>query len=55
MKRVFIESSIGQLHARKHNARAGNGIPLLMLHAAPGGEGWRISGQRGWQCAVVDA
>jgi len=36
MKRVFIESSIGQLHAREYNASAGTGVPLLMLHAAPG-------------------
>ena len=36
MKRVFIESSIGQLHAREHNANVSTGVPLLMLHAAPG-------------------
>ena len=36
MKRAFIESGIGQLHAREHNASAGTGVPLLMLHAAPG-------------------
>ncbi len=34
MKRQFIDSSIGQLHARTHDG--GDGVPLLMLHAAPG-------------------
>ncbi len=34
MKRLFLESSVGQLHARTHDG--GQGTPLLMLHAAPG-------------------
>lgn len=33
MKRLFLDSPIGQLHAR---ASGTGGIPLVMLHAAPG-------------------
>jgi pimeloyl-ACP methyl ester carboxylesterase len=33
MRRLFLDSPIGQLHVREHSD---SGIPLLMLHAAPG-------------------
>ncbi len=33
MRRLFLDSNIGQLHVREHGQ---GGIPLLMLHAAPG-------------------
>ncbi|NJR72275.1 MAG: alpha/beta hydrolase, partial [Gammaproteobacteria bacterium] len=33
MQRLFIDSNIGQLHVREHGE---GGVPLLMLHAAPG-------------------
>ena len=33
MQRLFIDSNIGQLHVREHGA---GGVPLVMLHAAPG-------------------
>jgi pimeloyl-ACP methyl ester carboxylesterase len=35
MRRRFLDFSHGQLHAREH-ANPGGGVPLLMLHAAPG-------------------
>jgi pimeloyl-ACP methyl ester carboxylesterase len=35
MRRRFLDFPHGQLHAREH-AKDGGGIPLLMLHAAPG-------------------
>lgn len=33
MRRLFIDSNIGQLHVREHG---NGGVPLVMLHAAPG-------------------
>ena len=36
MKRFFIDSTIGQLHVRAHEARGAGSVPLIMLHAAPG-------------------
>ncbi len=33
MRRLFLDSPIGQLHVREHGV---GGIPILMLHAAPG-------------------
>lgn len=33
MRRLFMDSPIGQLHVREHG---NGGVPLLMLHAAPG-------------------
>jgi len=36
MRRLFIDSSIGQLHVREHGERGVGGVPLIMLHAAPG-------------------
>jgi pimeloyl-ACP methyl ester carboxylesterase len=33
MRRLFLDSIIGQLHVREHGR---GGVPLVMLHAAPG-------------------
>jgi pimeloyl-ACP methyl ester carboxylesterase len=33
MRRLFIDANIGQLHLREHGQ---GGLPLVMLHAAPG-------------------